>query len=427
MLRPVLTSFSKQQSRIALVTFLGAALGCVCLMHFGSRDTVAVKVLSDWSLQVVGSMATLFTIVFAVGLLKPQSLQSTVTIPLTIQRGIYFAGLAAMSSVMLISAISMSVWADYKQKHLPNRFFAMTSVMTQKMLFGDYAALHLVWTMYENAKDCGDSSDANYYRDQAEMLCLSTPTLHYKREKRANGDLIHEYRNSTMGSLNGSGFVYQDESSANFSDEGWVTFDKGFSEIYPINIGEPIRTINVTERTDGTKIHRFNESNQPQLTIYPRGRGIVAHLANGDTLTDIAVSNRDTIKSKDNLEITFKNYCNTMQIPMEVRQIAGGTSLTPMHEIQIAGPMMGLYHPLDSRLSRVRLLEHQSGLKDLTFWYESGLAERTIQLPPTPTIKELMAPHPGSSMNPAMQHWFDAIRPQLTALRSMEVQGVTVD
>lgn len=274
---------SRCQSVLSILPFVGGAIACACLINFGTRDSISLRVMPDWSVPLTAGMAGIFALVIITGLVKRNGFRSTVTLPIPVQRTIHLSGLATMLGLMVVSLLNMSVWNDLVSKHMPNRLVGMTSVYTQKVFFGDYAALHLVWSLYENAQACNDKADMRYYKDQAEFLCQSTPSLQYSSEHRANGDIMHQFKNGTMGTLRGAAFVHEDGSSVYFGTNGWIQFMEGLEEFQPIDVGEPIDTINVLERRDNTIEYRLNGAIEPQVTINTKHRTLkVSHLKTGD-------------------------------------------------------------------------------------------------------------------------------------------------
>lgn len=267
MLRNGFNPFSKHKTLLNVLPFLGGAIACASLMNFGTRDSISLKVMPEWSFPVTTALVGTFGAILVVGLLKRNGFRSTVTLPISVQRGIHIGGLVTMFGFMTLALINMGVWINLNNKELPNRLIGMTAVYTQKVFFGDYAALHLVWSLYDNAKHQSNKSDMRYYRDQAEFICMNTPSLGYKGERRANGEIMHQFKNGTMGSLTGVAFYHEDGSLVYFGTDGYIEFQDGLPEFQPIDFGEPIDTINILEHPNHLIEYRFNGAKQPQVTL----------------------------------------------------------------------------------------------------------------------------------------------------------------
>lgn len=281
--------YSKNKRLLTLLPFLGGTIAIAVLINFGTRDSISLKVMPEWSMPATITLVGTFAMILLTGLVKRNGFRSTVTLPVPVQRGIHIGGMVTMGVFMTLALINMSVWNNLNDRQLPNRLIGMAAVYTQKVFFGDYAALHLVWSLYDNAKHLSNKSDMRYYRDQAEFICSITPALEYKGERRANGDVMHEFKNGTMGSLNGVAFYHEDGSLVYFGTDGYIEFQDGLPEFQPIELGEPIRTINILERGGYLIEYRFNGAEQPQVTLNRTNRSLWASLPNKDFIDDMEI------------------------------------------------------------------------------------------------------------------------------------------
>lgn len=274
------TLLSRLKAKIVLLPYLGAALGCAGLLGVNTRDSISMQLTTSWSIPAITATAVICAVFFAVALKTRTGLRTSVVLPRWAQKSIYFGGLTLMTTLMVASAITFGVWNDTNNQKIPNRFMSNVSIATQRFLFGDCAALDWIWVLSQNATNCGDSKEAKFWKDEAEAFCINTPSFNYKRFEYANGDIVHKFDNTPLGSLKESNFVHEDDSTITFGDK-YVEFPSGFGQAKRIDLGEEIRTIEVIEKTYGGKEYKFNGAKDPQITYNPYDHCIIAYLKNG--------------------------------------------------------------------------------------------------------------------------------------------------
>ncbi len=341
---------SRHKATIGLLPYVGAALGCAGLISINTRDAIAAQLATTWSVPAMAIFAGIAVGLFSIAVSSRAGLQTSVMLPRWAQKSIYFGGIALMTTLTAASAITYGVWNDTNNLKIPNRFTAWVSVATQRVLFGDCAALDWIWVLSNNAKACANASEAKYWKDEAEALCCNIPSFNYKRFDYPNGDIVHEFDNTPLGSLTESNFVHEDDSIIMFGD-GFVEFPAGFGEAKTIELGEKIRKVHILEKSYGGKEYRFNGARDPQITYNPYDHFIMASLRDGQFFTERDVTTRCL-------------YSNDVAVSLNE------DSASP--ECVIEFPQQNSHMTIKSKPSRIRVIGEPLEHKSLMVWDESG-------------------------------------------------------
>lgn len=287
-----------------------------------------------------------------------------------------------MTALMVASGITFSVWNDTSNRVIPNRFMAKASIATQQLLFGDSAALDWIWVLSQNGTNCGNQLEAKFWKDEAEAFCINTPSFNYKRFENADGEIVHKFDNTPMGSLRESNFVHEDDSVITFGDK-YVEFPSGFGQAKRIDLGEEIRTICITEKPFGGKQYRFNGATTPQITYNPYEHFIIAYLKDGEVFFerdmttncmfggDVALAVTETADSQTcELAAIFTTFKEADKLDKLTRQIRGMDSSEDTHDVISSESSWKL--KLRAKPARVRVCGVPGEGRSITFWDESG-------------------------------------------------------
>lgn len=349
-----------------LPSYLGAAVGLAGLISINTRDSIATQLASVWSIPTISLLALVFVTFCAAAMRTHGPLHSSIVLPRWFQRSLFFSGLGLATALMVSSAITLSVYHDTTNFRVPNRTLAWVSVKTQHALFGEFAALDWIWVLQNNAKKCNDSQTAKYWKDQAENLCLSIPSFNYKRIDRPNGDIVHDFANTPLGSLKESNFVHEDDSVITFGD-GFVDFPIGFGNCHRIDLNEKIRHINIVEKLHGEKEYRFNGAAEPQIIYTPWLNLVYVHPSVGMTMFESDIPFETNLISGASAE--------RFQIAFDSQNMAGSIK----HKITLRQSEFEVNLP--ERAVRMRVIGTVKEPTSMTLWNDAGDVIKEIAIP----------------------------------------------
>jgi hypothetical protein len=130
--------------------------------------------------------------------------------------------------------------------------------------------------------------------------------FNYRSWRTVTGDSVHDFVNAFEHDQLGNEFTHNDHSKTflGYRGEFRNTFLDG--HVRSIDIGQPIRHINIVEAMSGEKEFRFNgNTGQPDVVTSPDRRSILANMRNGDTVVQMDTLHGLTMSHADGLIAKF--------------------------------------------------------------------------------------------------------------------------
>ncbi len=196
----------------------------------------------------------------------------------------------------------------------------------------------------------------------------------YTKQNRPNGEVVHDFVNAKSGSVNGNTFNHADGTKLFFGHDGRMQVTFGSGQVRNFHLGTKIGHINIVEKPGGLKEMRLNGADKPQVATDNAGHLIKAKLADGSLLRHIDVNTPATFNHKDGLKTTVDPNGRL------IFQLPGGSNKVVT---------------LSDRIGQVRIIEHETGAKEISLWNPSGMSHSNqVDVPPLP--KALTQPKPNS-------------------------------
>lgn len=187
---------------------------------------------------------------------------------------------------------------------------------------------------------------------------------HYSKQVRPNGEVVHDFVNAKAGSVNGNTFNHGDGTKLYFGHDGRMQVTFGSGQVRNFHLGAQIGHINIVEKPSGLKEMRLNHAQKPQVATENVGHLIKAKLADGSILRHVDVNGPATFNHKDGLTTTVDPNGRL------IFQLPGGSNKVIT---------------LNDRIGQVRIIDHESGAKEISLWNPNGMSHpNQVDVPPLP-------------------------------------------